>query len=240
MKPSASSLSWCGLLASAGPASAQDRRDLRVGDEIVRPGQHLPAVHDFRRRERAVEQGVVTLTGKVTMPYKKNDIGRRIAGIDGVREVQNNIGVLPVSIYDDQLRPRIARAIYGNPSFWNYAAMAEPAHPHHRRRRARAAHRGREQQRRAHAGTLAGNRFRRALRDQAADRHGGVNSSGRSLRRRKAAAVMGPWQPAELGAASALAHGEPDDQAEEQHRGGEGAGEQPQRRCRIDCRSMRT
>jgi hyperosmotically inducible protein len=31
-----------------------------------------------------------------------------------------------VSSYDDQLRQRIARAIYGNPSFWNYAAMARP------------------------------------------------------------------------------------------------------------------
>ena len=60
------------------------------------------------------------------MPYKKDDIGKRIAGIDGVREVQNNIEVLPVSNFDDQLRYRIARAIYGNPSFWNYAAMANP------------------------------------------------------------------------------------------------------------------
>jgi hypothetical protein len=33
--------------------------------------------------------------------------------------VQNKIQVLPVSIFDDQLRFRIARAIYGNPSFWH-------------------------------------------------------------------------------------------------------------------------
>jgi len=31
-----------------------------------------------------------------------------------------------ISPYDDELRSRIARAIYGNPSFWNYAAMAHP------------------------------------------------------------------------------------------------------------------
>ena len=60
------------------------------------------------------------------MPYKKDDIGKRIAGIDGVTAVQNNIGVLPVSQFDEQLRQRVARAIYGNPSFWNYAAMANP------------------------------------------------------------------------------------------------------------------
>jgi osmotically-inducible protein OsmY len=34
--------------------------------------------------------------------------------------------VLPVSQFDDGLRFRIARAIYGNSSFWNYAAMANP------------------------------------------------------------------------------------------------------------------
>jgi len=31
-----------------------------------------------------------------------------------------------VSTWDDELRFRIARAIYGNSSFWNYAAMANP------------------------------------------------------------------------------------------------------------------
>ena len=73
-----------------------------------------------------VDNGVVTLTGKVTMPFKKNDIARKAGKITGVREVLNRIDVLPVSIYDDQLRARIARAIYGNSAFWQYGAMANP------------------------------------------------------------------------------------------------------------------
>jgi hyperosmotically inducible protein len=40
--------------------------------------------------------------------------------------VQNQIEVLPVSRFDDELRYRIARAIYGNPTFWHYASMANP------------------------------------------------------------------------------------------------------------------
>ena len=40
--------------------------------------------------------------------------------------MRNDIDVLPVSSSDEHLRRRIARAIYGNPSFWNYAAMAQP------------------------------------------------------------------------------------------------------------------
>jgi hyperosmotically inducible protein len=74
----------------------------------------------------SVDAGVVTLTGKVTMPYKRKDIEDRIARVEGVRQVVNRIDVLPVSTFDDELRHRIARAIYGNPSFWHYAAMANP------------------------------------------------------------------------------------------------------------------
>ena len=34
--------------------------------------------------------------------------------------------VLPVSQFDDELRYRIARSIYNNSNFWNYAVMANP------------------------------------------------------------------------------------------------------------------
>jgi osmotically-inducible protein OsmY len=43
-----------------------------------------------------------------------------------VRSIRNDIQVTPVSQFDDELRFRIARAIYGHSSFWNYAAMANP------------------------------------------------------------------------------------------------------------------
>jgi hyperosmotically inducible protein len=60
------------------------------------------------------------------MPYKRDDIGKRVAKIDGVREVRNQIADLPVSQFDDELRYRIARAIYGHSNFWNYAIMPNP------------------------------------------------------------------------------------------------------------------
>jgi hyperosmotically inducible protein len=73
-----------------------------------------------------IENGTVTLTGQVTMPYKKDDLVRRVSKVDGVAQVHDKIEVLPVSTFDDQLRFRIARAIYGNPAFWHYGAMANP------------------------------------------------------------------------------------------------------------------
>ena len=113
-------------LLLAVPAGAQDGRDLRLADDIVRNINTYSRFTIFDDVSMSVENGLVTLTGKVTMPYKRDDIGRRIARIDGVREVLNRIEVLPVSTFDDDLRYRIARAIYGNPSFWNYASMANP------------------------------------------------------------------------------------------------------------------
>jgi|RhiMetdeSRZDD1v2_1073273.scaffolds.fasta_scaffold29004_5 hyperosmotically inducible periplasmic protein len=114
------------LLTMATAASAQGITDLQVADEIAKQVNSYTRYTIFDDVSAQVENGVVTLTGKVTMPYKKDDLGRQVAKIDGVREVQNQIDVLSVSPFDEELRYRIARAIYGNPSFWNYAAMANP------------------------------------------------------------------------------------------------------------------
>lgn len=113
-------------LLFAAPAFAQDGRDLRIAEDIVRTVNTYSSFTIFDDVSVAVENGLVTLTGKVTMPYKRNEIGKRVAEIKGVQEVANRIEVLPVSTYDDDLRYRIARAIYGSPSFWTYATMANP------------------------------------------------------------------------------------------------------------------
>ena len=110
----------------AGPAFAQDRHDQQLAAQIAASVRTYPQFTIFDDVSGHVDQGVVVLTGKVTMPYKKQDIERRVARIDGVREMRSEITVLPVSIYDDDLRRRVARAIYGSPSFWTYAAMANP------------------------------------------------------------------------------------------------------------------
>lgn len=114
------------LPLASGSVLAQDRRDARLADEIARALNTYTRITIFDDVDLSVEAGVVTLTGKVTMPYKKDDIARHVARVDGVREVLNRLDILPVSTFDDDLRYRIARAIYGNPSFWTYAAMANP------------------------------------------------------------------------------------------------------------------
>ena len=115
------------LMALATSAAAtQERSDTQIANDISRQINRYAQFTIFDYVTGSVDNGVVTLTGKVTMPFKKNDIGRKAGEIAGVREVQNLIDVLPVSQYDESLRVRIARAIYGNSAFWHYGAMANP------------------------------------------------------------------------------------------------------------------
>lgn len=112
--------------AFSSAALAQDRRDSRLAHEIGRTVRQYERFTIFDDVNGRVDGGIVTLEGRVTMPYKKSEIEQRVGRIDGIREMKSNIQVLPVSPFDEELRYRVARAIYGNPSFWNYAAMPKP------------------------------------------------------------------------------------------------------------------
>lgn len=125
------SLLTAGLLAFSLSTAARaedviERKDFQVFQGVARQVQQYVNFTVFDSVNASVQDGVVTLTGKVTMPFKVQDLTRRVARVDGVRKVENQIQVLPVSRFDDELRLRIARAIYGNPSFWHYASMANP------------------------------------------------------------------------------------------------------------------
>jgi hyperosmotically inducible periplasmic protein len=103
-----------------------ERKDFQIFGDIARSVTTYSRFTVFDDVAASVDHGVVTLTGKVTMPFKAKDIEARVAKVPGVAQVRNRIEVLPVSIFDEQLRYVIARKIYGNPAFWQYAAMANP------------------------------------------------------------------------------------------------------------------
>ena len=73
-----------------------------------------------------VRDGVVTLTGKVTDPYKASQIAERVKRVQGVRDVDNKLESLPVSMFDNELRATIAARIYRDPMFWNYGVQPNP------------------------------------------------------------------------------------------------------------------
>lgn len=114
---------------NAEAAAAQqpaERKDLQVFNDIADQVNRYTQLTIFDSISASVDEGRVVLTGWVTMPFKRDDLEKRVRKVDGVLTVDNKIGVLPVSRFDDELRFRIARAIYSNSSFWNYAAMANP------------------------------------------------------------------------------------------------------------------
>ena len=67
-----------------------------------------------------VQDGVATVGGEVRTPVDKESALGVVAYTKGVKDVVDNVKVAPVSNYDDQLRLRLARAIYGNASLTRY------------------------------------------------------------------------------------------------------------------------
>jgi len=114
------------IITMSTPAWAQDRENLQVYRDVQRQVLRYSHFTIFDSVQAQIDEGVVTLTGKVTMPYKRDEIARRVAKVNGVHEVRNRVGVLPASQFDDELRYGISRAIYGNSNFWNYASMTNP------------------------------------------------------------------------------------------------------------------
>jgi len=115
------------VLAMSAPAwAASERKDLQVAHDVSRQVLTYPQFSIFDAVHMQVDNGIVTLTGKVTMPYKKNDIERRVQKLPSVERLVNKFEVLPVSQFDDDLRFRIARAIYSNPNFRPFATMVNP------------------------------------------------------------------------------------------------------------------
>jgi osmotically-inducible protein OsmY len=73
-----------------------------------------------------VNDGVATLTGYVTMPYKSRAMVELASRVDRVQQVVDKLEVLPVSGFDDHIRYAAAVRIYNDPLFWNYAIQVNP------------------------------------------------------------------------------------------------------------------
>lgn len=74
-----------------------------------------------------VKDGVVTLTGDALYDVPKDMALDIVARTPGVKDVVNDVKVLPVSIFDDSIRLRTARAIYRDSVLGRYAT--DPVDP---------------------------------------------------------------------------------------------------------------
>ena len=102
-------------LLLAAPVLMQARTN--PNGSLVERVQHelavLPYVNVFDDLSFRVDNGAVTLFGQVTQPVSKIDAENAVKHLEGVTRVTNEIEVLPLSPFDDQIRMRTYRAIYG-------------------------------------------------------------------------------------------------------------------------------
>lgn len=73
-----------------------------------------------------VRDGQVELLGEVSQPFKSKDLERIAQSVAGVAGVTNQLKVLPLSSFDDQIRRQVARAIYRDGALSRYAIQANP------------------------------------------------------------------------------------------------------------------
>lgn len=78
--------------------------------------------HVFNWYTVAVSNGVATISGDARIPVDKDSALSLVANQPGVKGVVDRVRVLPTSIYDDQLRARLARAIYGDDVLGRYGS----------------------------------------------------------------------------------------------------------------------
>jgi len=67
-----------------------------------------------------VNNGVATIGGEVRNPVDKDSAIAEVVNTPGVKGVVDRVKVAPTSLFDDQLRLRVARAIYRDPSLSRY------------------------------------------------------------------------------------------------------------------------
>lgn len=115
-----------GLLTQSAIAQRAPRKDFQIALDILNTVNGYDQYGIFDDVTVHVKSGAVTLTGKVTMPHKRDEIEKRVKRVKGIEGVQNQIEVLPMSQFADDLRVRIANSIYNNSNFWQYSTLQKP------------------------------------------------------------------------------------------------------------------
>jgi osmotically-inducible protein OsmY len=107
------------LVAVAGPAVSDEQLQSELASKLRYDRYGYGSV--FNYIALGVKDGVVTLGGEVRTPMDKDSALALVNNTPGVKDVVDNLKIAPVSGFDDQLRVRLFRAIYGDPVLSGYS-----------------------------------------------------------------------------------------------------------------------
>ena len=113
------------LITVAGPSVS----DAQLEDKLARKLTYVREGYDstFDYFAIGVKDGVVTVEGQDRTGVGRSEAFADIANMPGVKDVIDNVSLEPVSPFDDSVRLRALRAIYGDPALSKYAI--DPARP---------------------------------------------------------------------------------------------------------------
>jgi len=108
-------------------ALAQGAIDPQLSRRVRRELVTLPYYGVFDNLAYSINGGNVTLYGQVVRPTTRSDAERRVKRINGVTRVVNNIKVLPLSRFDDQIRVATYRSIANMGGLHRYLRGTNPS-----------------------------------------------------------------------------------------------------------------
>jgi hyperosmotically inducible protein len=116
-------------VAVAAPKTANGTEESyqQVAKQVRHELVTLPYFGVFDNLAYKVEGDTVTLYGQVVRPSTRSDAARRVAKIKGVERVVNNIEVLPLSRFDDDVRINTYRALARTGGLYRYLMGTNPS-----------------------------------------------------------------------------------------------------------------
>ena len=111
------------VLANPVQGAADPQLAKRVRRELVT----LPYYGVFDNLAYSINGGNVELYGQVVRPSTRSDAERRVKRLNGVSRVVNNIKVLPLSRFDDQIRAATFRSIANMGGLHRYLRGTNPS-----------------------------------------------------------------------------------------------------------------
>jgi hyperosmotically inducible periplasmic protein len=94
--------------------------------EVQKRILRLPRYEVFDHIEYSVEGNTVYLSGKVRNAINKSDAEGVVKRIEGVEKVVNNIEILPVGSFDDQIRRNLLRSMANTAGLSRYLWPVNP------------------------------------------------------------------------------------------------------------------